>query len=165
MPSTVIVSVFKRFEDVILLKKERPITEGPGRCLQESLHTPLQKQIKTDQISNLAFVFSPQKLQELGAVLQGISNAFICHFSSNSACFEPLAFPCQSMDCPVPCGLARKLFEDTKCVQDVIVGVLNCVPELQRDHAWVLKHTYCSPKYLNYQTRGSGIKIHSLSGK
>jgi hypothetical protein len=167
MPSTIIVAIFSPFED-ILLQKERPITEGPGRCLQEIIGTLSHKRIKTHQILNLAFVFSPQKLQELGAVLQGILNAFICRFSSNGASFKPLAFPCQSKDCPVPCSLTRKLFEDIERVWDVIVGVLNGVSELQGDHARVLKHTYCSPEfwsYLKYRTRELGIKIHRLTGK
>jgi hypothetical protein len=68
----------------------------------------------------------------------------------------------------MPCSLARKLFEDTERVRDVIVGVLNRVSELQGDHARVLKHTYCSPEfwsYLKYRTRGLGIKIHCVSGR
>jgi hypothetical protein len=84
----------------------------------------------TTQISNLAFVCSPQKLEELGAVLQGITNAFVCQFLWNSACFQLISFPCESKYCPVPCSLAMKLFEDTEHVQDVIVGILNRVSEL-----------------------------------
>jgi hypothetical protein len=166
LASTVVVSLFKPFEN--LLKKETPITDGPGRCLQEIIHTCSQKCIKRSQISNLAFVFSPQKLEDLGAILQGISYAFVCRFSSDGACFKPITFPCESKECPMPCSLTRKLFKDNERVRDVIVGVLNRVSELQGDHARVLKHSYCSPEfwsYLKYLTRGSDIKVHCVSGK
>jgi hypothetical protein len=42
LASTVLISIFEPFED-ILLKKERPIMDGPRQCLQEITHTLSQK--------------------------------------------------------------------------------------------------------------------------
>jgi hypothetical protein len=60
-----------------------------GWCLQEIVCMLSQKQIMASQIMNLSFVFSPQKLEELGAVLQGIANAFVCQSSLNGAYLFP----------------------------------------------------------------------------
>jgi hypothetical protein len=109
--SKVIVAVYKPFGD-IEPRIRRPITDGLGKCLPDIVRTLSQTQVKIIQISNLAFVFSPEKLEELGAVFQGITNAFVCRFSSNHVSFHPISFPCESGSCPVPCTLARKLYED-----------------------------------------------------
>ena len=165
--SKVIVAVYKPFGD-IEPRIRRPITDGLGKCLREIVSTLSQTQVKITQISNLAFVFSPEKLEELGAVLQGITNAFVCRFSLNNVSFHPISFPCESEFCPVPCSLARKLYEDTERVRDVIVGILNRVSELQGDHARVLKRSSCSPEfwsYLKYRTRGRGIAFRCFSGR
>jgi hypothetical protein len=60
-----------------------PIREGIGPGLHEViLTTEISKFLYDHDIAEeVAFVFTTKQLEEYGAVLQGINNAFVCHFN------------------------------------------------------------------------------------
>jgi hypothetical protein len=75
----VIVNLLVPFEEWNLRHQHFPIGEGIAVGLQEVVLTTEIVELLFDQdVQEVAFVFTPLQLEEYGAILQGIDNAFVC---------------------------------------------------------------------------------------
>jgi hypothetical protein len=135
-----------------------PITAGLGRCLKEVILTNRIISLPLSRIQELAWVLTLNKLEELAAVLQGLSNIFLVRFDETgetvvSSYHEGdeattfYCFPCEHAKCPTVKSLSLRLYEDCERIRDTLSFVLNRKSELQGDFARVLKHTFCSPEF------------------
>jgi hypothetical protein len=76
------VNLFLPFDQWELRNSYFPIGEGIGQGLHEVILTTEISEFLFDRdVEEVAFLFTPEQLEEYGAVLQGIDNAFVCRFN------------------------------------------------------------------------------------
>jgi hypothetical protein len=133
------VNLFIPFDQWGLRDSYLPIGGGIGQGLHEViLTTDISEFLFDRDVVAVAFVFTPEQLEEYGAVLQGIDNAFVCRFNqkgSKNVVTKTLspAFPSKHVDslCPVKQCYTSKVFHDIEYLRDRIYSDLNRVSELQ----------------------------------
>jgi hypothetical protein len=75
------VNIFIPFNEWKLRHKHFSIGEGLAKGVQEVvLTTEISEFLFDRDVEDVAFVFTPGQLEEYGAILQGIDNAFVCRF-------------------------------------------------------------------------------------
>jgi hypothetical protein len=135
------VNLFLPFAQWDLRNRYLPIGEGIGQGLHEIILTTEISEFLFDRdVEEVAFVFTPEQLEEYGAVLQGIDNAFVCRFNQKgfqkvvTKALSP-AFPSKHADllCPVTQCYTSKVFHDMENLRNQIYSDLNRVSELQGD--------------------------------
>jgi hypothetical protein len=76
------VNIFVPFDNWKLHRNHFAIGEGIAKGLKEVILTTEISEFLFDRgVEDVAFVFTPGQLKEYGAILQGIDNAFVCHFN------------------------------------------------------------------------------------
>jgi hypothetical protein len=136
------VNLFIPFEEWDLRDNHFAIGLGIAIGLQEVILTTKISEFLFDRdVAEVAFVFTPEQLEEYGAILQGIDNAFVCRFDLKgqkkliTRTLSP-AFPSQHQDsvCPVTQCYSSKVFHDMENLRNRINLDLNRVSELQGDY-------------------------------
>jgi hypothetical protein len=139
------------FDKLINGTHVRRITSEIGRFMTEVIKTSETKEISTNDIHDIAWVFDEGTLSQLSAYLQGISNVFIVRFNSKNEPIEDLfCFPCSHPDCIVPKSLAKKLYDDLERVRDLLTQVLCRRSELQGEKVRVLKHSFACHEFWSW---------------
>jgi hypothetical protein len=134
------VNLFIPFDNWKLHRNHFAIGEGIAKGLQEVvLTTEISEFLFDRDVEDVAFVFTPGQLEEYGAILQGIDNAFVCRFDEEGGqkltkTLSP-AFPSKHDDslCPVMQCYTSKVFHDIESLRNQIYSDLNRVSELQGD--------------------------------
>jgi hypothetical protein len=134
------VNIFIPFNEWKLRHKHFSIGEGLAKGVQEVvLTTEISEFLFDRDVEDVAFVFTPGQLEEYGAILQGIDNAFVCRFDEEGGnkltkTLSP-AFPSKHDDalCPVTQCYTSKVFHDLESLRNRIYSDLNRVSELQGD--------------------------------
>ena len=135
------VNLFLPFDQWELRNRYFPIGEGIGQGLHEViLTTEISEFLFDHDVKEVAFVFTPKQLEEYGAVLQGIDNAFVCRFNQKGfkkvvrKTLSPV-FPSKhdGLLCPVTQCYTSKVFHDLEYLRTQIYSDLNRVSELQGD--------------------------------
>jgi hypothetical protein len=135
------VKVNRRFDNWKLRQNHFVIGEGIAKGLHEVvLTTEISEFLFDRDVEDVAFVFTPEQLEEYGAILQGIDNAFVCCFNEEGGkkltrTLSP-AFPSKHVDslCPVTQCYTSKVFHDIESLRNQIYSDLIAqVSELQGD--------------------------------
>jgi hypothetical protein len=149
------------------------IGEGIAKGLQEVILTAEISEFLFDHdVEDVAFVFTPEQLEEYGAILQGIDNAFVCHFTEEGGkkltpTLSP-AFPSKHADslCPVLQCYTSKVFHDLETLRNQIFSDLNRVSKLQGDMNRTFNRVPFSPDSWDYFVLklcgGFGLTLHLL---
>jgi hypothetical protein len=167
------VNLFIPFNEWKLHHKHFAIADGIAKGLQELIITTEISEFLFDRdVEDVAFVFTPEQLQEYGAILQGIKNAFVCRF--NEAGGKKLtqtlspAFPSKHADslCPVLQCYTSKVFHDLETLRNQIFSDLNRVSKLQGDMNRTFNRVPFSPDSWDYFVLklcgGFGLTLHLL---
>ena len=110
------VNIFIPFDNWKLHQNHFAIGEGIAKGLQEViLTTEISKFLFDRDVEDVAFVFTPEQLEEYGAILQGIDNVFVCRYYDNEEEVKDgdiVPFPSMiKAECPVPrCFLSRLFY-------------------------------------------------------
>jgi hypothetical protein len=167
------VNIFIPFNEWKLHHRHFAIAEGIAKGLQELIITTEISGFLFDRdVEDVALVFTPEQLEEYGAILQGIDNAFICRF--NEAGGKKLtqmlsqAFPSKHADslCPVLQCYTSKVFHDMESLCNRIYSDLNRVSELQGDVNCTFNRIPFSAESWDYFVLklcgGFGLTLHLL---
>jgi hypothetical protein len=122
------VNLFIPFTEWKLQNMYLPIGEGITQGLQDVILTTEISEFLFDRdVEDAAFVFTPEQLKEYGAILQGINNAFVCHFNEVAGkkltkMLSP-AFPSKHDKslCPVTQCYTSKVFQDCWTIPVVLL--------------------------------------------
>jgi hypothetical protein len=138
--------LFLPFDQWELQNRYYPIGKGISQGLHEVILTTEISEFLFDRdVKEVAFVFTPEQLEECGAVLQGIDNALVFCFNQKglkkvmAKTLLPV-FPSTHDDllCPVTQCYMLKVFHDLEYLRTPIYSDWNQVSKLQGD----VNHTF-----------------------
>jgi hypothetical protein len=166
------VTLFLPFDQWELRNSYLPVGKGLGLGLHEVIPTTkISKFLFDRDVEDVAFVFTPDQLEEYGAVLQGIDNAFVCCFNWKglkkvvTKTLSP-AFPSKhdNLLCPVKQCYTSKIFHNMEYLRNQIYSDLNRVSELHGDANRTFNRISFSSKSWDYLVLklcgGLGLMLH-----
>jgi hypothetical protein len=166
------MNLFLPFDQWELQISYFPIGKGLGLGLHEVILTTEISEFLLDcDIEEVAFVFTPNQLEENGAVLQGMDNAFVCCFNQKglkkvvTKTLSP-AFPSKhdNLLCPVTQCYTSKTFHDIEYLRNQIYSDLNRVSKLQGDANGTFNRIPFSSESWDYLVSklcgGLGLTLH-----
>ncbi len=167
------VNIFIPFDNWKLHQNHFAIGEGIAKGLQEVILTTEISEFLFDRdVEDVAFVFTPEQLEEYGAILQGIDNAFVCRYNEEGGkkltpTLSP-AFPLKHEDslCLVTQCYTSKVVHDIESLRNQIYSDLNQVSKLQGDMHGTFNRILFSPQSWDYFVLklcgGFGLTLHLL---